>query len=87
MLAQPVPAKVERDHAHAFEQGNHAQPVPEVAGQPVKQENRLALTGIGVSEPLRMAILRQRKRYVPIGPSRASSVPPQGFGRLKWTTR
>jgi hypothetical protein len=57
-----VPAKVERDHAHGLEQGRHAEPVAEVAGQTVEQDNRPALTGFGVREPLRAAILRQRNR-------------------------
>ena len=62
MLAQPVPAKIERDHANAVEQGRHPEPVVEMAGQTVEQDNRPALTGIGVSEPLRVAILRHRNR-------------------------
>ena len=62
MLAQPVPAEVERDDANAVEQGRHPEPVTEVARQSVEQDNRPALTGIGVREPLRVAILRQRNR-------------------------
>ena len=75
------------DHANAVEQGRHAEPVVEVTGEPVEQDDRPALTGIGVSEPLRAAILRQRNRYVPTGPSRARRVPPHGLRFPKWTTR
>ena len=62
MLAQPVAAKVERDHAYAVEEPHDAQPVAEVAGQPVQQDDRPALAALGIREPLRGAILRQRKR-------------------------
>jgi hypothetical protein len=57
-----VPSEVEHDDAKPVEQRRHPEPVAEVTGQPVKQDNRPALPRIGVREPLRVAILCQRKR-------------------------
>jgi hypothetical protein len=62
VLTQPVPAKVECDDANAFEQGHDAQPVTEMAGQPVQQEDRSALSRVGVRKPVRGAILIQGSR-------------------------
>jgi hypothetical protein len=58
VLAEPVTAEVERDHAQAGEQRYHAKPVRGVAGQAVQQDDGRPLSRLGIGQPLRAAILR-----------------------------
>ena len=51
MLAQAVTAKVERNHANVCEQRDDAEPVAEVARQPVQQDDRWAGSRIRIGEP------------------------------------
>ena len=61
VLAETVPPQVERDDTDAGEERNDAQPVPEMARQPVQEDDgRAAASSIDVSEAVRAAILRRR---------------------------
>jgi hypothetical protein len=55
--AEAVSSKVERNHANACEQRDDAQPVAEMTGQPVQEDDRRACSRIGVGESFRAPIL------------------------------
>jgi hypothetical protein len=52
-----MPPKVERDNMYASEPRNNPQPIPEMAGEPVQEDDLAPLSRFGVGEPVRAPIV------------------------------
>ena len=59
VLAEPVPAEVERDHTQPVEERDDAEPVGRVARQAVQQDDGRPVASLGVCAPS-LDVLRQR---------------------------
>jgi hypothetical protein len=78
VLAEAVPAEVERDDPDAGEPRPDAQPVAEMAGQPVQEDDRWAVSFVDVGEAVRAAILRPR-----LGENAAIAPTPSAIARSR----